>query len=96
MEGQTLFNIITLVAGALGGFVLKAIWDSLSDLRKADSSLADKIGSIEILVAGQYVRRIDLDAIARELFAKLDKIDAKLDNKVDMALFKMHIDVSEK
>ena len=90
MEGQTLFNIVTLIAGALGGFVLKAIWDALIELRTSDKNLVEKISAIEILVAGQYVKRMDLDAIARELFAKLDRIDGKLDNKVDMRLFEMH------
>lgn len=73
------FGIINLV---LGGFI-KAMWDSYKDLKKADSALADKVNSIEVLVAGQYVKRDDFDRVANAIFLKLDKISDKLDNKAD-------------
>lgn len=90
MDGQILFNIAVGIAGALAGFVLKVGWDALKELQNADRMLVEKIAQIEVLVAGQYVKRLDLDSMARELFAKLDRIDAKLDNKVDVALFNMY------
>jgi len=58
---QSLFNIIVGVCGTLGGWVLKTIWESVRDLQIADKSLADKVFSIEILVAGTYVKRMDFD-----------------------------------
>lgn len=73
------FGIINLI---LGGFI-KAMWDSYKDLKKADAELAEKVNSIEILVAGQYVKRDDFDRVANAIFAKLDKISDKLDNKAD-------------
>ena len=73
------FGIVNLI---LGGF-MKAIWDSYKDLKKADAALADKVNSIEVLVAGQYVKRDDFDRVANAIFAKLDKISDKLDNKAD-------------
>lgn len=80
---QTLFNIAATVAGFLGGWVLKVIWEAVKELQTADKELAEKVSSIEILVAGQYVKRDDFDRVANAIFAKLDKIMDKLDTKAD-------------
>ena len=45
--------------------------------------LAEKVGNIEVLVAGQYVKREDFTQVTNQLFFKLDKILDKLDTKVD-------------
>ena len=73
------FGIFNLI---LGGF-MKAIWDSYKDLKRTDNALAEKVNAIEVLVAGTYVKRDDFDRIANAIFAKLDKISDKLDNKAD-------------
>lgn len=83
MDAQTIINIAIGLAGALGGWVLNNLKSSIDELRKADSVLADKVQHIEVLVAGTYVKRDDMDKLASALFAKLDKIEAKLDGKAD-------------
>lgn len=80
---QTFFNIAVTVSGFLGGWWLKVLWDAVKDLQSADKELAEKVSSIEILVAGQYVKRDDFDRVANAIFAKLDKIMDKLDTKAD-------------
>lgn len=80
---QTIFNIAVAVAGSLGGWWLKVLWGAVKDLQSADKELAEKVSSIEILVAGQYVKRDDFDRVANAIFAKLDKIMDKLDTKAD-------------
>lgn len=35
MEGQALFNIAVGVAGALGGWVLRTLWESVLELQLA-------------------------------------------------------------
>ena len=80
---QTVFNIIATVAGFLGGWWLKVMWDAVKDLQSADKVLVEKVNSIEILVAGNYKSKQDFDKIAAAIFAKLDKIDDKLDRKAD-------------
>jgi hypothetical protein len=80
---QTIFNIAIAVAGFLGGWTLKVMWESLKDLQTADKILVDKVNTIEILIAGNYINKIDFDKIASAIFAKLDKIEDKLDRKVD-------------
>ena len=70
------FGIINLV---LGGFI-KAMWDSYKELKRVDSQLAEKVNQIEVLVAGQYVKRDDFDKVANAIFVKLDKISDKIDS----------------
>ena len=80
---QTIFNIAISVSGFLGGWWLKVLWDAVKDLQIADKILADKVNTIEILIAGNYMSKLDFDKIAAAIFAKLDKIEDKLDRKVD-------------
>jgi hypothetical protein len=83
MDTQTAFNIVLSLVAFLGGWVLNSIRDSIAALQRTDNDLADKVQHIEVLVAGSYVKRDDLDKLTTALFDKLDKIDAKLDRKVD-------------
>lgn len=83
MEAQTIINVAIGLAGGLGGWILNNLKSSIDELRKADSMLADKVQHIEVLVAGTYVKRDDMDKLGSALFAKLDKIESKLDGKAD-------------
>lgn len=78
-----MFNIAVALSGFLGGWWVKTIWESLKDLQKVDKDLAEKVSGIEILVAGQYVKRDELKELGDAIFRKLDKIEDKLDAKVD-------------
>jgi hypothetical protein len=87
MDQQAIFNIAITACGALGGWWLKVIWDSLKELERADRALVDRVAAIDVLVAGSYVKRDyfeqKMESISHALFAKLDKIDEKLDKKAD-------------
>jgi hypothetical protein len=83
VEAQTIINVAIGLAGGLGGWILNNLKSSIDELRKADSMLADKVQHIEVLVAGTYVKRDDMDKLGSALFAKLDKIESKLDGKAD-------------
>jgi hypothetical protein len=83
MDTQTAFNVVLSLVAFLGGWVLNSLRDSIKALHSSDSDLADKVQRIEVLVAGQYVKKDDLDKLTAALFAKLDKIDSKLDSKAD-------------
>lgn len=80
---QSYLNWAFGIANLIMGGIIKAMWDSYKDLKKADFHLAEKVNSIEVLVAGQYVKRDDFDRIANAIFVKLDKISDKLDKKAD-------------
>ena len=83
MFDQTVFNIALAITGFLGGWVLKVVWDAVKDLQAADKVLVEKVNTIEILIAGNYMSKQDFDKIAIAIFAKLDKIEDKLDKKAD-------------
>lgn len=82
---QQLFNIVFVVAGALGGWWMKAIWESLKELQQADKSLSKEVSDLTVLVAGQYVKTETFEKTIGALFAKLDRIEDKLDHKADKA-----------
>lgn len=83
MELQVLFNIVIGVASALCGWWLKVMWDSLRDLRTMDQALSEKVSRIEVLVAGEYVKKEDFERSIQRLFDKLDHIEMKIDRKAD-------------
>jgi len=83
MDSQTIINTAIALVGFLGGWILKVIWEAVKELQFADKILVDKVNTIEILIAGNYMSKQDFDKIAAAIFAKLDKIEDKLDKKVD-------------
>lgn len=83
METQTLINYLVLFAGATGGWVLKILWDSIHDLREADIALTEKVGTIEVLVAGSYITRDEFSKTITAMFLKLDRIEDKVSLKAD-------------
>ena len=80
---QTMFNIAITLIGFLGGWVLNSLKASMEALQKADHELTIKVQSVEVLVAGSYVKREDLDKLCTAIFTKLDRIEVKLDSKAD-------------
>lgn len=80
---QTIINWVLTGFGALIGFLLNVVWQSVKDLQRADKELTEKVGNIEVLVAGAYVKKDEFTDTVRALFAKLDKIEDKIDRKAD-------------
>ena len=75
-----------MISGAfllLGGWFLRIMWDTLLNLQFQDRELADKVARIEVLVAGEYVKKEDFDRVIERLFDKLDHIELKIDSKAD-------------
>jgi hypothetical protein len=60
MDEQVLFNWIVGVAGVLGGWTLKVIWDSLMELRRDIKTMDTKMHE-------DFVRRDDFKDAVREL-----------------------------
>lgn len=62
---------------------MKFFYDKLHDLSVQDMLLADKVQHIEVLVAGEYVKKSELIQMQNTLLNKLDRIESKLDGKMD-------------
>ena len=80
---QNLINMLAAAVSVLFGWILKTVWDAVKDLQKADDELIDKVNRIEVLVAGEYVKRDEFRADIDRIFDKLDTIEKKLDGKAD-------------
>ena len=83
MDFQDLFNVVMGFLMAIFGWFLRISWESLTSLQKADRDLADKVAKIEVLVAGEYVKKDEFDRTIERLFDKLDHIEMKIDSKAD-------------
>lgn len=84
---QSYVNLLQSGFLLLVGFLLSQLWGAVKDLQGSDKMLADKVAQLDLLVAGQYVKRSDLDTQIKQMgdaiFKKLDRIELKLDGKVD-------------
>lgn len=80
---QTIINWLLAGFGGLIGFLLNAVWQAVKDLQRADTKLAEKVANIEVLVAGNYVKRDSFDTAVERIFQKLDHIEEKIDKKAD-------------
>lgn len=74
MDFQVAFNIAVALAGFLGGWVLNSLKSAVDGLQRQDQQLADKVNAIEVLVAGQYVKRDDFEKFSDRIFTKLDAL----------------------
>ena len=83
MEAQSFINGAGAVIFFLLGIIVNSMQSSLKQMKETDAALADKVQKIEVLVAGTYVKRDDLDKLTGALFAKLDRIENKVDLKVN-------------
>ena len=77
------FEVVVGLLFALVGWFGNVFWTSLTDLQKADKELASKVNNIELLVVGDYIKKIDMSGFREEVMSKLDKVLDKLDTKVD-------------
>lgn len=80
---QTIVNWLLAAFSGVLGFLLRAIWQAVTDLQNSDKEITEKITAIEVLVAGNYIKRDEFDRSIQRIFEKLDHIDAKIDGKRD-------------
>lgn len=83
MDFQTLYNTAIGFIMLLSGWFIRVMWDTMTRLQADDRELSDKVSKIEVLVAGEYVRKDDFDRTIERLFDKLDHIEMKIDSKAD-------------
>jgi len=83
MDNQAIFNVVMGLVSAMMGWWLNNVWESLKSLQAADKELADKVASIEVLVAGRYVTREEFSYSLNQVSVKLDRIIEVLNQKAD-------------
>jgi hypothetical protein len=87
MDIQVVLNVLFTLVGALGMWIINSLKDSINALHKSDLAISEKVQKIELLVTGVYVKRDELDRMPSALFAKLDKIELKIDGKADTSSY---------
>lgn len=76
MESQVLFNIIVGACGAMGGWMLKIIFDSITVLQKDFKDLNSEIHQ-------DFLRKDDYREDINDIKGMLNRIFEKLDQKAD-------------
>ena len=75
MLTQELLNWALVAFGAVLSGLLHAIWGAVKDLQAEDKIMTEKLAAIQILVAGDYVKKAEFDKVAARIFEKLDIIE---------------------
>lgn len=83
MENQAWFNFGIGLISAMLGWWLNNVWNAVKELQAVDRELAEKVASIEVLVAGKYVTRDEFNLALNQVFSKLDRIIDALNSKAD-------------
>lgn len=83
MDYQVMFNIVLGGFSFLAGFLLNNIWQEMKSLQETDRKTIDRINSIEVLVAGNYISKQDFTHTMDKVFIKLDEISQTLTKKAD-------------
>lgn len=79
-ESFNLYTMVVAVAGFLAVVYVKNMDRKISDAKELAASANAKIHTIEVLVAGNYVKKEDHDKTTEAMFKKLDRIEDKLDD----------------
>ena len=79
-ESFNLYTIVTALAAFFGILYVKNMDKKITDAKELASSANAKIHTIEVLVAGNYVKKEDHDKMSEAMFKKLDRIEDKLDD----------------
>jgi len=76
----SLENIVMAVAGFLAIVFVKNLGKESKEAKEMANEANAKIHTIEVLVAGNYVRKEDHEKMTEAMFKKLDRIEEKLDD----------------
>ena len=82
MDEQVIFNWIVGIAGVLGGWTLKVIWDSLMELRRDIKTMDTKMHE-------DFVRREDFRDAVREIKEDMRAGFSNVDNTLRLIFKKL-------
>lgn len=79
MDWQSAFNVVFAIAMVSGGWILKVLYDAVTELRRADGDIHDRVTKLATSLPDTYARRDDM----KEIKETLVRIESKIDRKVD-------------
>ncbi len=83
MDTHSIIETLLAIVAFFGGMFVKGMNESIKNLHLQDQALTEKVHAVETLVAGQYVKRDEMDKYFDAVFKKLDRIETKMDGKAD-------------
>ena len=83
MDWQTGFDIAIVLAGFLGGYILRGVSQSIRDLEAKDAELLKEVHQVHLLVAGDYIKRSEFKEAVDAIFDALRRIEDNLSGKAD-------------
>lgn len=82
IEWQAAFNVAAGAFCSLMGWLLRALWQEVKELKSHHERLNDRVNSVEILVAGKYQLREDSQRDVDRIMVKLDRIEQRMDQRI--------------
>lgn len=82
-ETQIFINVLVGIAGTLSVFVLTAVWSRLGKLEASDNHLSVEIHKMRELVAGEYIKRIEISPQLDKMYEELKHIRVELGKKIE-------------
>ena len=76
METQTIINLGIGLVCTGAGFIIRALWDAVTAMRK-------DLGDLQHNIAQDYARRDEFRDVVNRVMERLDSIYEKLDSKAD-------------
>lgn len=90
MDDLRLIDLLIAIIFAGCGWYMNNIWAAVKDLQSADGKIADKVASLEVFVATNYlsVERFEVvmtknAQMVEKLGDKIDRLSDKIDTKMD-------------
>lgn len=80
---QIIIDCLIGITCLVFGFLLRALWQGITDLQTADKEIITRINQVEVLVVGNYVKESEFGEFRDAVFKKLDRIEDKIDKKAD-------------
>ncbi len=82
-EYQVLFNSAFAALLMIIGWAMRAMFETLKDLREKDQDIYDKVSTLAVEVPEKYVSKAEMSKRDDRLFGILTRIEDKLDTKAD-------------
>ncbi len=82
MDWQAAFNIAAGAFSGLLGWLLRALWQEVKEMKSDHSRLGDRLNAVEVLIAGKYQLREDSRRDMDTILASLERIERRIDSRV--------------
>lgn len=79
MDYQVLFNSAFTVLMMVLGWILKNVFDAITELRKNDQELTKEVNKLAVTLPENYIHRDTFKDFSEAIFKKLDRIEDKFD-----------------